>query len=246
MIVFDSVSKYFGELQVLENLTFQVPSGSVFALLGLSGSGKTTALKMVCGLIAPDRGEVRVAQLPVLDSTLKEVRSRIGYVIQDGGLFPHMTAVDNIQLVGREAGWETTRIKTRLKELADLVKLPLDQLRKYPSSLSGGQRQRVGIMRALFRDPSILLLDEPLGALDPITRSELQTELKELCIRLGKTVLLVTHDLFEAGYLADQILLLNRGQILQQGSLQELIKNPANDFVRRFVDSQRHQIDFLC
>jgi osmoprotectant transport system ATP-binding protein len=243
MIEVQNVSKTFGSSTVLSELSFTVPKGDTCALLGLSGSGKTTAMKLICGLIKPDSGSITVRDIPVKQSRLSEVRSQLGYVIQDGGLFPHMTAYQNISIVGRQAGWRDERIQTRLNELAELTKLHLSELTNYPRQLSGGQRQRVGLMRALLLDPPILLLDEPLGALDPITRSELQGELRELCTRLKKTVLLVTHDLFEAGYLARQIMLLHKGQIVQRGSLADLIRQPVNDFVRRFVDSQKHPQD---
>jgi osmoprotectant transport system ATP-binding protein len=241
MIELRNVTKFFSQTAVLSDLSFSVPDGETFALLGLSGSGKTTALKLVCGLHQPDGGEVLVQNIPVVDERMAEVRSQLGYVIQDGGLFPHLTAYQNVWLVGREAGWSDERIRARVEELAALAKLPMKFLDSYPRQLSGGQRQRIGILRALLRDPPVLLLDEPLGALDPITRSELQHELKDLFQRLRKTVLLVTHDLYEAGYLADRILLLNGGRILQQGSLQDLVRNPADEFVHRFVQSQRHE-----
>jgi osmoprotectant transport system ATP-binding protein len=162
-------------------------------------------------------------------------------VIQDGGLFPHLTCLGNLALVGREAGMSSAEIETRAKELAEMTKIAPALLKRYPREISGGQRQRIGIMRALFLDAPILLLDEPMGALDPITRTELQGELKDLFQRLGKTVLLVTHDLFEAGYLGNHILLLRHGMIAQEGTLADLTRKPANDFVRLFVNSQRHE-----
>jgi osmoprotectant transport system ATP-binding protein len=171
---------------------------------------------------------------------LLELRRKIGYVIQDGGLFPHLTAYENVALVGREAGRSDQEIRERVNELAELTQIPSAALTRYPREISGGQRQRVGIVRALFLDPPILLLDEPMGALDPITRSQLQRELKALFQSLKKTVLLVTHDLFEASYLADRILLLNHGKVAQAGTLEEMTQNPADDFVRLFVSTQRH------
>ena len=241
MIELLAVSKYFGKNKVLDNLSLTVPDGQTFALIGLSGSGKTTALKLVCGLQKADSGEVRVQGSLVTEVRLTEVRANIGYVIQEGGLFPHLTAYENLAIVGREAGWKGERIRSRIEELARLANFRSELLKSYPRFLSGGQRQRVGLMRALLKDPPILLLDEPLGALDPITRSELQTELREICSRLKKTVLLVTHDLFEAGYLADEILLLNHGRILQKGSLRDLTENPVDGFAQKFVESQKHR-----
>lgn len=239
MISFNKVSKYFKGVQVLNELTFEISSGQTCALLGLSGSGKTTALKVICGLHSPNSGQVMVNGLELNESSISQVRSSIGYVIQDGGLFPHLTALENLQLVAKEAGWSKSRIDKRIEELASLTRLQPNSIAKYPRELSGGQRQRVGLMRALLRDPEILLLDEPLGALDPITRSELQAELKDLCQSLKKTVVLVTHDLFEAGFLADKILLLHDGKIIQQGTLRDLVKAPANAFVQSFVESQK-------
>lgn len=241
MIEVSEVSKSFGKTKVLRQLSFQVGEGDGCALLGLSGSGKTTALKLLCGLYMPDAGSIKVDKRPVQKEGLSELRKNIGYVIQDGGLFPHLTAEQNLSLVGEEAGWSSKDISARIEELSSLAKISLSVLRNYPRQLSGGQRQRVGLMRALFRDPPILLLDEPLGALDPITRSELQEELRDLFKSLRKTFILVTHDLYEAGFLADQILLLKEGQIIQRGTLTDLINHPADDFVRRFVDSQSHQ-----
>lgn len=238
MIQMRSVSKVLGGHNVLRDLSFKVLPGETKALLGLSGSGKTTALKLVCGLHFPDAGEVMIQDHALSLTTLNDIRRNIGYVIQDGGLFPHLTAHENISLVGREAGWSAEKISARVNELASLVKINPDFLGRYPRELSGGQRQRIGIMRAMLLNPPILLLDEPMGALDPITRHDLQIELKDIFSRLSKTVLLVTHDLFEAGFLADSILLLESGALIQEGPLEELIKRPANDFVKKFVSSQ--------
>ncbi|MGE0763005.1 MAG: ATP-binding cassette domain-containing protein [Bdellovibrionales bacterium] len=243
MIEVRRVSKYFGKTKVLSDFSFSVPDGQTYALLGLSGSGKTTALKLVCGLHQPEVGEIQVQGIPVQKTRLAEVRAKLGYVIQDGGLFPHMTAYENLSLVGEEGGWTAADIKARVEELAALTKISSKLLRLYPGQLSGGQRQRVGVMRALFREPPILLLDEPFGALDPITRRELQMEFKALCKNLSKTVLLVTHDLYEAAFLADRILLLNQGFIVQQGSLVDLVSKPADEFVRRFVESHKHHVE---
>lgn len=243
MIKLINVTKNFGHTPILINLSLTVPDGESYALLGLSGSGKTTVLKLICGLHIPDSGEVYLQNLKVSKDSLTQVRAQIGYVIQDGGLFPHMTVFQNLSIVGKEAGWDLIKIQNRIDELINLTKLSSSLLNHYPSQLSGGQKQRVGIIRALMLDPPVLLLDEPLGALDPITRSELQVEIRDLCRRLHKTVLLVTHDLFEAGYLADKILLLNHGQIVQAGTLKELINFPADEFVQKFVDSHRQKME---
>jgi osmoprotectant transport system ATP-binding protein len=240
MIEFENVSKSFHSARVLRNISFRVDEGVTCALLGLSGSGKTTALKIIAGLHTYDSGRVSVGGIPVQESTLPEIRSQLGYVIQDGGLFPHLTAEKNLELVGHEAGWDAVKMRARINELSELTKMSKALLQKYPRELSGGQRQRVGLMRALMKNPSVLLLDEPLGALDPITRRDLQIELRALCRELKKTVVLVTHDLYDAGYLADHIFLLKDGAIVQEGRLQDLVQTPADEFVRKFVESQIH------
>ncbi|MDX9732042.1 MAG: ATP-binding cassette domain-containing protein [Bdellovibrionales bacterium] len=240
MIEFHGVTKKFGSTNVLNDLTIHVKRGSTVALLGLSGSGKTTALKLVCGLHFPDTGTVSINGTPLTRDILPELRKDIGYVIQDGGLFPHLTVYQNLALVGREAQIPDEAIRSRVNELADMTKISKSTMTRYPREISGGQRQRVGIMRALFLNPSMLLLDEPFGALDPITRSSLQEDLRALCREMGKTVLMVTHDIYEAGYMADTILLLNQGRIAQAGSLRDLMLNPANEFVQLFTNSQRH------
>lgn len=239
IIEFVDVSKSFNKTPVLKNFSFHVEESKTLALLGLSGCGKTTALKLVCGLLWPDNGKIFVQGEKLTKRNLKWVRRNIGYVIQDGGLFPHLTAYENIQLIGKELNWTENKIRNRILELLELTQLTLNTLMRYPRELSGGQKQRVSIMRAMFLDPKILLLDEPMGALDPITRSELQDEFKALFKKLEKSVLLVTHDLFEAAHLADQIILLDQGQIVQKGTFQNLLKAPATEFVRKFVNSQR-------
>lgn len=243
MISVNNISKSFGTQKVLNSFSFSLPQGQSLALLGLSGSGKTTALKILCGLHLPDEGSVSVGGISLTADNLALIRRKIGYVIQDGGLFPHLTARENIHLVGNEAKFSKAAIDERLRELAQLTQISEQLLDKYPRELSGGQRQRIGIIRALFLDPEILLMDEPLGALDPITRRELQMELKGLFATLKKTVVLVTHDLFEATFLAQRIILLSEGRILQEGTMQELIRNPANDFVKTFVLAQKHNLE---
>jgi osmoprotectant transport system ATP-binding protein len=171
------------------------------------------------------------------------LRRSMGYVIQDGGLFPHLTARDNTALLARYLGWDRDRVNSRIDELADLTRFPPDALDRYPTELSGGQRQRVGIMRALMLDPSVLLLDEPMGALDPLVRYELQEDLRGIFRRLTKTVVLVTHDLSEAGFFGDVVILLGEGRIVQQGTLDDLVHHPADPFVTRFVNAQRLPLD---
>jgi osmoprotectant transport system ATP-binding protein len=169
----------------------------------------------------------------------------MGYVVQDGGLFPHLTASGNVALMARWLGWDRDRIAARLAELVGLTDFPADGLSRYPAELSGGQRQRVGLMRALMLDPDVLLLDEPLGALDPMIRYELQTDLRDIFRTLGKTVVMVTHDIGEAGYFGDSVVLLRDGAVVQQGSLRDLLDRPADPFVERFITAQRSLLDTL-
>ena len=213
----------------------EVAAGITTAVLGPSGCGKSTLLRLLLGLLAPDGGTVAFMGAPVEPAA----RLRMGYVIQDGGLFPHLTAAGNASLVARWQKWEGGKVDKRLDELAVLVRLPNDALVRYPNELSGGQRQRVGLMRALFLDPDVLLLDEPLAALDPLVRADLQAELKEIFAAVGKTVVLVTHDLGEAGFLADHVILLKDGLIAQEGTYRAVVDTPADEFVARFVSAQR-------
>jgi len=238
MIHIENLKKSLGGKSVLHGLTLDIPVGLSLALLVISGSGKTTLLKCLCGILKPDSGMIQFNSTELKPENVKKIRQTLGYVIQDGGLFPHLTLLENVELIGREANLNDGTISSKTKELASLVKLPFEILHRYPRQVSGGQRQRVGLMRALFLDPSYLLLDEPLGALDPITRYELQNELKELFGRLNKTVILVTHDLTEARRLCQRIVLLNDGFIVQDATMQELIQNPSSDFVRRFLQAQ--------
>ena len=233
------VSKRYGETVALDALDLSIAGGTTTALIGPSGAGKSSALRMLLGLEWPDSGEVRFDGEPLRRETLLEQRRRIGYVIQEGGLFPHLTAAGNAALLARTLGWERERIDARLRELAELCQLPFDMLSHYPAELSGGQRQRVGLIRALMLDPQVLLLDEPLGALDPIVRHELQTQMRELFDQLDKTVVLVTHDVAEAAWLGDTLVLMRRGRVLQQGSARELLDTPTDPFVREFMTAQR-------
>jgi osmoprotectant transport system ATP-binding protein len=196
-------------------------------------------LRVVIGLIRPSTGTVCVAGVELTDQTLRKVRHSVGYVLQDGGLFPHLSAVNNVALLARHLGWNEDRIRKRVSVLADLVRLPLTWLERFPAQLSGGQRQRVSLMRALMLDPPVLLLDEPLGALDPIVRSEVQSDLKEIFGTLGKTVIMVTHDLGEAWFIGDSLVLLRDGFIVQRGSLDDMMQSPADPFVTRFIRAQR-------
>jgi osmoprotectant transport system ATP-binding protein len=208
-------------------------------LIGPSGCGKSTLLRLVAGLIVPDGGRVVLEDAALTPANAEALRRRIGYVIQDGGLFPHLSARDNTALMARFLRWPEERIAGRLQELAELVQLDSEALGRFPKGLSGGQRQRVGLMRALMLDPPIVLLDEPLGALDPITRSELQSQLKAIFDRLAKTVLLVTHDMGEAAYFAERIALMRSGRVVQFGPLGDLLDRPTEPYVRAFIRAQR-------
>ncbi len=238
-IALRGVAKRFGDTVALAPTHLDVAQGETLALLGTSGSGKSTLLRCVLRLVAPDAGTVTVGGEAVTDVSARALRRRMGYVIQAGGLFPHLTARGNAALLARHMGWDAARVEARLAELADLTRLTPDLLDRFPTELSGGQRQRVALVRALMLDPEVLLLDEPLGALDPITRADLQTDLRALVRRLGKTVLLVTHDLREAAVLADRVAVMDAGEIVQRGRLEEVAAAPATAFVARFVDAQR-------
>jgi osmoprotectant transport system ATP-binding protein len=219
-------------------VTLEVERGRTLALLGPSGAGKSTLLRLMLGLIAPDEGEVRLLGQPLRRDEF-ERRRKLGYVVQGGGLFPHLTGEGNATLVARQLGWDRSRIAARLAELSALARLPPDVLGRFPGELSGGQAQRVSLVRALMLDPDLLLLDEPLGALDPLTRADLQQDLRAAFADLGKTVVLVTHDLAEAAFLAGRIVLLRDGRIVQDGTLDDLSRRPADPFVARFVRAQR-------
>jgi osmoprotectant transport system ATP-binding protein len=196
-------------------------------------------LRLVIGLLPATNGEVTFEGQPVTSANLLEIRRRMGYVIQDGGLFPHLTAKENVLLMARHLNNAPAKSDNRLHELCDLTRFPMDGLGRYPVELSGGQRQRLSLMRALMLEPDVLLLDEPLGALDPMVRASLQTELKGIFQRLGQTVLMVTHDMAEAGFLGDTIVLMNEGRIRQQGTLADLRERPAEPFVTEFLNAQR-------
>jgi osmoprotectant transport system ATP-binding protein len=208
-------------------------------LLGPSGCGKSTLLRLLMGLLMPDAGDITFDGAPLSLAA----RRRIGYVIQDGGLFPHLTAVENVRLPARRAPRET--LDARIATLAELVQLPTALLARYPLELSGGQRQRVSLMRALVLDPEALLLDEPFGALDPIIRAELQQDLGRIARTLQKTIVMVTHDLGDAATLGDDVILMRAGRVVQRGPLRELVHTPADPFVTQFIEAQRAPIERL-
>ena len=233
------VSKTFGDAAAVHVIDLSVERGKTTVLIGPSGCGKSTLLRLIIGLIQPDTGIIQFDGTQLRADKIDIVRRRVGYVIQEGGLFPHLTARGNILLMARHLGRADTEMRARLGELCVLTRFPENLLGRYPLELSGGQRQRVSLMRALMLSPELLLLDEPLGALDPIVRAALQKDLKEIFARLRQTALLVTHDLAEAAYLGDEIVLVNEGRIVQRGSLADLREKPASNFVSEFINAQR-------
>jgi osmoprotectant transport system ATP-binding protein len=243
MIGFEEVSKRFGEISALEGINLTVPEGQTTVLIGPSGCGKSTLLRLVIGLVRADSGTIAINGSPLAETNLLQMRRDMGYVIQEGGLFPHLTALKNVTLMARYLEWREERIEIRVRELAQLTHFPPDRLHVYPAELSGGQRQRVSLMRALMLNPSILLFDEPLAALDPMIRSDLQRDLRDIFKSLGKTVLLVTHDMGEASYFGDAIVLLREGQIVQFAPLDQLIHSPVNRFVTDFINAQRSPLE---
>jgi len=240
VIALEGVAKRYGSNVAVHPLDLRVEQGRTTVLIGSSGSGKSTVMRMMIGLEVPDEGTVRFAGERLgRGAELREVRRKMGYVIQDGGLFPHLTALGNVALLARFLGWDEERVRARVEELAELTAFPRDGLDRPPARLSGGQQQRVSLMRALMLDPEVLLMDEPLGALDPLIRSDLQDDLKHIFDALGKTVVLVTHDLGEAAFFSDDLVLMHEGRVLQRGSLREMLDRPAAAFVERFVQAQR-------
>ena len=238
MIAVHHVSKRYGATVALDDVSLEVASGTTHVLLGSSGAGKSTLVRVILGLVAPDAGEVLVAGVAVTPAPRRHLVGGVGYVVQEGGLYPHLTAGGNVRLPAEAAGWPAERVVRRMNELAALVELHDGVLRRYPAELSGGQRQRIGVMRALMLDPPVLLLDEPLGALDPIVRAGLQAELRRIFAALGKTVVLVTHDVREAVLLGAAITLLRNGKVVQQGTFAELAQRPVEPFVTEFLLAQ--------
>jgi osmoprotectant transport system ATP-binding protein len=245
MFELSGVTKRFGAVEAVCATDLSPAAGETTVLIGPSGCGKSTLLKLMIGLHRPDSGTVRFAGEALTAGNAPLLRRRMGYVIQEGGLFPHLTAQANVALMARWLGWDEARIGARIGVLAGLTRFPTGGLERYPAQLSGGQRQRVGLMRALMLDPDVLLLDEPLGALDPMIRFDLQSELRDIFRALGKTVVMVTHDIGEAGYFGDAIVLLREGRVIQQGTLAELLHRPADGFVERFITARRGVTDAL-
>ena len=243
-VEFRRISKTFRDgSRALDDVSFAIPRGRFVALLGPSGCGKTTSLRLINRLESPTGGEVHVRGKSVVDVPEEELRRSIGYVIQDAGLFPHFTISANVATVPRLLRWPTAKIRARVREVLDLVGLPEAKYgNRMPHQLSGGQRQRVGVARGLAADPDILLMDEPFGALDPGTRATVQDEFLKLQETLHKTIVMVTHDMAEAGKMADEIVLLVSGKVVQQGSLRDILLQPAGLLVRDFLGGQGHHL----
>jgi osmoprotectant transport system ATP-binding protein len=241
-IAVENIAKSFAGRVALAPSSIAFRANATTVLIGPSGCGKSTLLRILLGLVRPDSGRVLIDGVELSAANVMQLRHRIGYVIQDGGLFPHLSAKENVTLLARYLERTDSEMNGRVAELADLTQIPVEILSSYPSELSGGQRQRVGLMRALMLDPDILLLDEPLGALDPITRHELQAHLKAIFTRLRRTAVLVTHDMNEAAYLADEIVLMRAGSVVQQGSLTDLLQRPKEDYVTEFIRAQRSSL----
>ncbi len=243
MITVDGVVKKFGTKTAVDTISFEVKEKENLILLGTSGCGKTTTLRMINRLIETTSGSITVAGKNIKDVSREELRRGIGYVLQHHGLFPHYTIAENIAIVPELLKWNKQKITARTSELLDQLHLPQEYLSFYPQQLSGGQQQRVGLARALAADPPVLLMDEPFGALDAVTRANITHEFSQLEVLKNKTIVLVTHDIREAFALGNKIILMNEGKIVQQGSPADLLFNPASDFVTSFFEDQRMQLE---
>ena len=239
LVELHGVSKKYEDTTALHPTDLAFACGKTTVLIGPSGCGKSTLLRLIIRLLDPDAGAIRFGDETITAANISALRRRIGYVIQDGGLFPHLTARKNILLMASHLKWPAEKMNNRLEELCALTRFPESALDRFPLELSGGQRQRISLMRALMLSPELLLLDEPLGALDPLVRAALQKDLKEIFTRLNQTAILVTHDLAEAAYLGDEIVLMNEGRVVQKGTLEDLRDHPAKSFVSEFITAQR-------
>ena len=239
MIKFENVSKHYGSFKAVENINIEINKGSFVCFIGTSGSGKTTSMRMINKMVKPSSGKITIDGKSISDIPDVKLRRSIGYVIQQIGLMPHMTIYDNIVMVPTLLGYTKEKKRELAEQLMNRVDLSLDLLDAYPSELSGGMQQRIGVIRALAADQDIILMDEPFGALDPITRDSLQALLKELQTELNKTIIFVTHDMDEALKLADQIVIMDHGKIVQQGSPEEILMTPKNDFVKDLIGEDR-------
>ena len=239
MFEFENVTKSYGETVVLESMSLIFQTNQTTAIIGRSGCGKSTVLRLMVGLLQPDGGCIRFDGEAINNNNLITIRRRVGYIIQDGGLFPHLTGFENVALLASHLSWPKKKIEDRVDELLQLTRLTSEQLLRYPAQMSGGQRQRVSIIRALMLDPAVMLLDEPFAALDPIVRYELQEDLAAIFNQLHKTVIIVTHDMAEAAFFAKRLVMMDVGKIIQTGSLTEFINHPASELVSTFMTCQR-------
>ena len=250
MIVYENVTKKYDSTTIIDNLNLAINDGEFVVLIGPSGCGKTTTLKMVNRLIQFEEGNIYINNNNIKDINQVELRRKIGYVIQQIGLFPNMTIEQNISVVPSLLKWSKEKQNERVRELLEMVDLPYEEnAKKYPKELSGGQQQRIGVLRALAVEPPVILMDEPFGALDPITRDNLQDEFKLLQKKLNKTIVFVTHDMGEAVKLADRIIFMNEGKILQSASPEEMLKNPADPMISKFMGKlsySRSGSDLTC
>ncbi|MDB5008038.1 MAG: ATP-binding cassette protein [Mucilaginibacter sp.] len=244
MIKVEHLSKHFGKIKAVDGISFQVQEHENLILLGTSGCGKTTTLKMINRLIEPSAGKIAIDGKNIFDQSPEVLRRGIGYVLQNNGLFPHYTVAENISVVPQLLKWDKKRTEKRVEELLEKLHLSKDYLHVYPNELSGGQQQRVGLARALVADPPVLLMDEPFGALDNVTRAKIHVEFKALDELKRKTIIMVTHDVQEAFELGDRICLMDKGKIVQCGTPSELLFNPHNNFVKTFLAHQRLQLEF--
>ena len=239
MITLSDISVSYSDVLALNNLSLHITEQRTTVLIGPSGCGKSTILRLITGLTEPDGGQLSFYNKPIDGESIRDLRLNLGYVIQEGGLFPHLTIEENLSLMPSYLKWTKDRIEERMDILMGMFHLSSSLLQRYPMEISGGQRQRVSLIRALMLDPQLLLLDEPLGALDSMIRYDLQLELKQMFSQMDKTVLMVTHDLSEAAFFADNIVLMKEGNIVQQGSFQEILDNPRDEFVRKFISAQK-------
>ncbi|MDB4905084.1 MAG: osmoprotectant transport system ATP-binding protein [Mucilaginibacter sp.] len=244
MIKVEQLSKHFGKLKAVNEISFEVKEHENLILLGTSGCGKTTTLKMINRLIEPTHGTVFIDGKNISEQSPEILRRGIGYVLQNNGLFPHYTVAENIAIVPQLLNWDKKRTEKRALELLEKLHLSADYLNVYPNELSGGQQQRIGLARALVADPPVLLMDEPFGALDNVTRQKIHAEFKALDELKKKTIIMVTHDVQEAFELGDRICLMDAGKIIQDGTPYELLFKPVNDFVKDFLQEQRLQLEF--
>lgn len=244
MILARKISKTYDQ-KVLDDVSLSIEKGKTVSLIGPSGCGKSTLIRIIMGLIEANSGEIQIDGETMNHKNALALRRKMGYVIQSGGLFPHLTARENLTLVTNYLGWKAQKEDERIDELSKLTNIKESMLDRKPENLSGGQAQRISLMRALMLDPPILLMDEPLGSIDPLVRYELQNDLRSIFRELKKSVLLVTHDLGEAAFLGDEIALMHSGKIIQKGTIQEIVDQPATDFVKEFVQAQRSPLEEL-